>query len=1246
VKTQAGFGAVAAVVVWTLLGVNSQQSARPVPAGDPAGPESVEKASSNAGVVDSFANGPCNELEDRLRDFILIPPGAIVAPDSCYQPGPRGGGVPPGKMTALSKHLQFVIALVPDPLHTHFSLFFDRSTEAIQQAAQDSEYSYDSSWLPWRTDQHSWTRLTDAGKDDSDKRARENQPGLLLFRSASKPDSQPDQPYDEGLLVFLVGEEATSGVHKEQFENAVEWIAKLRGRPRGLTFPMKILGPTFSGSLPSLAGLLDEDEPGDADLSVYSGTITNDAMVKWFVTVPVKPQAKPKFRSFQESDDVVISRFRFYLRKLGISDSHLAIISEDETAFGEIRAGDQDPFCGSPDGASRPACLYYPRDISAIRDAYQKQSIFNAGSSGQTPAPGHRTLSTDIADPEGNDHDTVRRYGAAQTPLSQEALLQQIISLLKAHDSQYVLLRSSNPMDQLFLSHFLRLAYPQGRIVILGADLLMRRESGAASLAGIMTLTTYPLLPWENHWTSLKGDASHSHRVFAQDLTEGTYVAARFLLDPDAGLQDRCSAHVEPGIDGHPFLPANCSCFLVRDYAPPFWSAAERTSNACCRPLRPATWLSVLGRDGFWPLAALSADQWSARDPDSPSRFSLSLRSLGRLTPFGLVSDSAALAPVEHPWPPMPASMKLCLFAALGWALFHLYCCLRPSVTSKPEHRANFVHVPGRFHVALVVFGSVVVAFAATLLGWGYGAMSVTGGPVADAGWYVAFLPSIWLIAGVAVFANAWIGSPRYPELRFSREKGEGSLVVVIGKLEGICRAGIVPLLCYCAFTLFLFWLIAFVLEAGLEPANRVPTYWRAMNLTSLVSPLIPFLALSAGLYCWFWYSLQGLGLFGADRPRLPSMTELASDAVPGNPRFLSMFSRDYAADPLESLSDPLAREFLGTVGFLAVVLPVASVFISGGIPLRTLGPKPGSIFFSLWLGICVSLMLASAWQLLRIWSRLRQLLVFLDRTPLRRTMIALKGYSWGNVWKVGGNVLNQRFKLLSRQLESLTHLANSWPDGVAPEVLTATVEPRAQFTKWYSVHWDDWRVRDLYELYRLQTAIAQLVGYLLANTLLGAWRRADASLVLGEPSQKHDAAVPAGYLGAAEELVCLTYMGFIQNILGRMRTLVMIIGGLFVAVTVSLATYPFDPRPAASRALLVLFLVLGSAVVVVYAQMCRDATLSNITDTTPGELGSEFWLKLAGFAAGPALGLLAATFPELTGSVFSWLQPGLESIK
>jgi hypothetical protein len=61
---------------------------------------------------------------------------------------------------------------------------------------------------------------------------------------------------------------------------------------------------------------------------------------------------------------------------------------------------------------------------------------------------------------------------------------------------------------------------------------------------------------------------------------------------------------------------------------------------------------------------------------------------------------------------------------------------------------------------------------------------------------------------------------------------------------------------------------------------------------------------------------------------------------------------------------------------------------------------------------------------------------------------------------------------------------------------------------------------------------------------------------------------------------------------------------------------------------------------------MHRDGTLSLVTNTTPGELGIDFWIKIVGLGAGPILGLLAANFPGITGSLFSWLQPGLESIK
>ena len=53
-----------------------------------------------------------------------------------------------------------------NPVHTHFSLLFDRLTEALQQAAQDEGYNYDNSWLPWDDEVRSYDRLEDQQKAD------------------------------------------------------------------------------------------------------------------------------------------------------------------------------------------------------------------------------------------------------------------------------------------------------------------------------------------------------------------------------------------------------------------------------------------------------------------------------------------------------------------------------------------------------------------------------------------------------------------------------------------------------------------------------------------------------------------------------------------------------------------------------------------------------------------------------------------------------------------------------------------------------------------------------------------------------------------------------------------------------------------------------------------------------------------------------------------------------------------------
>jgi hypothetical protein len=50
----------------------------------------------------------------------------------------------------------------------------------------------------------------------------------------------------------------------------------------------------------------------------------------------------------------------------------------------------------------------------------------------------------------------------------------------------------------------------------------------------------------------------------------------------------------------------------------------------------------------------------------------------------------------------------------------------------------------------------------------------------------------------------------------------------------------------------------------------------------------------------------------------------------------------------------------------------------------------------------------------------LRKLLLYLDRLRLRRTLATLRGLYGGSVWKLSGNLLEERYRLISRQFESM----------------------------------------------------------------------------------------------------------------------------------------------------------------------------------------------------------------------------------
>ena len=1272
----------------------------------------------------------CEQIAKRLQRFYQDQEH-VRLPGACFTPP---GSVAQGQPSAQNPSLKFVIAIVADPVQTHLSLLFDRSVEAVQQAAQDLNYSYDGSWFPWNQTDKNFETLSDQEQAAQLTAQLQEQPGIMVFRRGIDA-KQVEDAYHGGLIVFLVSEQPTGGINDTQFEHALQWMDALRPGPS--SEPLSIIGPTFSGSLPSLARELKAATTQNypKGVLIYSGTISSEESVKWFRKF-LNPDSKPttgllagevlKFRTFYEGDTLMTDRFLCYLQHEGYDLGHVAILSEDQTAFGhasapgshvgspahcqhaspapaEKRSSEPTEDVGQNTGKRTepaPIYLYYPRDIATLRSAYEQQSIFSAGKQ-QNNAPSS-TLRGDLSEPASSQHDTVRSYAGQLTPLTQESVLFGITSILESKNVEFVILRSTNSLDQLFLSEFLHRSYPSGRVVIDGSDLLFRRGIQGASLRGVMLLSPYPLVSWTHDAIPpVHGTRESSYRVFPEDLTEGTYIAARALFE----------------------FPGSSGPVPISDYGPPKWARSEKNEDADNK--RPATWVSVVGHRQFWAVAVLN-DNTEREGDGTQAKYGPTDESL--LDPEEPEPESSStqggwFAPLQQ-WlnkkgAILPGEMTGVLFFCAAFSLWHLYCCAKGSIIRPPRARAFFAPVPRVQHTLLIFLGSLVLGLLATTIAF----TLVQGAQVLRPLWaaWSAFgillmvlsgflgcvknyqLPIVrgwraraetrtierwqrrmqgrrweWFVIGLTQyvrFSARRLRRIHVPRRTRSDDSNQIRLVLRICRWRKLCQWAWLPTLVALAVVRH-FWL-----SHHLTIANSIPTYWRGVFLRSGVSGLLPQLLLLAGVYAWFWFSLHGLSLFGDDRPKLPRVEDLPAinlpieteGGLPGlgqrNLKVFRMFSQQGAAENIERNAIPLSPEYATTVlGFF--VLAFVVLWIALGEPsLRSLGDRHFGMLVFYGVSVCIALLMADAWQLLQTWSQLRQLLVFLDRLRLRRTLSGLQVFAGKSAWKVGGNVLEERYRLISRQLESARNLQNTLrnlPAGTMEEVrreaaiarLTELEKQSMRFVEWYvdllnDEITDESKLYDIRHLKDFQEELAATAGYVMTQLILPAWREEKQSLILaqeipgkGEADSDRPAMAGEDYVRAAEEFFVLPYFGFIQNTLGRMRTITFSILSLFVAATLGVSCYPFDPLPVIGAIFLILFLMIGAVIIFVFAEMARDATLSHMTHTTPGELNAEFWIKVVTFGLGPLIGLLTTLFPSMTDFVVSVLQPGAEAFK
>jgi len=518
--------------------------------------------------------------------------------------------------------LDFLVVTLPDPVSTHLALYFDRTVEALEAAAQQHGLFLDQYFLPWPVP----GGQTPPGDTAQDVRVtailnayRSGQPGLMILSAHEARDGTAPTGGARVVYAFLVSESPTSGINKAQFDNAVQY-ARVLSRDEPPT--VHVVGPFFSGSAASAIALSNNLKSKGVTLDFVSGTLTNLAQAQ---ALRDSVHFKQTLHDDQRAEGFLLD----FLKDHGLTRNggNVAILQEDETRYG-----------GRPTAGEKPAeprlpkvrYIKFPRELSRLRNAAADHVGTDSSAQSQYAPGSTDPISWNWKD-ASKDEDALPAYSGSQDALSQQSVLLAIADVIRQENIKYVGISATDIFDILFLSKFLKASAPNTRIFVLDADLLMVKASDEGrELDGTLAVTTYPLISRNADWT----EPSHrqaSPDVFPSRMSQGIYNAVLFQLDPQSHTG-------------------------VREYTDPVSDLEGSSAND-----RPPLWLTIVGRTGLWPISRSRNDPPDRQQAPSPVAAN---DAVGKVR-GGLTFDS-------------PDGFTLFVEASLLiWAMIHLFGLMR-----------------------------------------------------------------------------------------------------------------------------------------------------------------------------------------------------------------------------------------------------------------------------------------------------------------------------------------------------------------------------------------------------------------------------------------------------------------------------------------------------------------------------------------------------------------------------------------
>jgi len=1030
--------------------------------------------------------------------------------------------------------LNIVLATVPDPMHTRVALFTDSSIHAMENAASAADWVFAARWFPWSdTVDPSEKDPAKRRKGRKEVREQESQPGILVFRSA-KPGK------DAVLVVFIVGETPTGGISRDQFQ-----LARAYSRVLEIcnSRPVRIQGPTFSGSFASLARAISEDktEAGGAGKTyiVRSGTATSvedEAALGGVDGVDFKD-------AIADGDD----QFGYFLKTLdllGIDHREAAVLDEDESSFGNAVA---------ELAASRGKGIQvfrYPRDISHLRNAYRENA--QASRSGTAAAP---DLDFSLKDSDAGE-DSVPTFSNAQTPVSENGILNEITSSIRRQHLRMVEIIASNVLDAAFLVRVLSRQCPDTRLVVMSPELLYVEDTQTDPLTGLLALSTYPLFPEAGRWMGEKSPPVHSDAN-----SEGVYNATLLLLTRDP--------------------PDQSNRKYLTDY---HWhNGPERIDH-------PPFWLLMLDREGFLPVQVWThppqdrAAPWfeDVVFPDQPEL---------KLSP-------------SRTWTIVSSVVALSTIGLLLWAML-----LEWKQDLLVDARLEIMRI-GAEQIGRIVY----LFLLAGLLEWMQIllCMPLLQKNSATLRQFSLLIPG--LIAGAVILAVT------FQQIVTAKVRFKATLLIPAGL--GIAGTWLWYKACFASSDQSFF--LAF----------------RAVELRLGSSPLWPLLAATLALIFFSCIHVTRLYFAAHQEP-----TIVTGNATVGLPASLQA-SRDEFTASMRSITGLADRETAMWFGaFVAVALGVCALF-----RIQRLVSSIDGWGYDLLLGglqaVLIAALALTCLQVRNAWHSLHEFLATLETLPLARSfmpMEAAKGTRPIWVRRLNLQCLDSHLEARVR-LHDLALLGPAW-------------NHPGQEDGWYSAY--KWRIDALLrreerdsdkpksrakmrkQYQKLRHWSQRIATGMLDGHLAQEWQEGRLAM-LPEPA----AGPRTDIAGLCETFVALHYSGFLLYGVRQIQNLMVFVSVGFPLLMVSLSAYSVQAPLVVGRFLLVLFGAIGVVMFRCLAGMERDPILSRLGNTTPGELDTEFYFKLAGYGALPVLGLLASEFPSISNFLFSWVQPALEALK